>query len=167
MLTTDDEATLLYLVHDKEHIGRRGEKIPALDRAFRYLSEDGKNLWRGLYEQEVNEITKLLQFGFNARWTLSHYTSFTEHRCVAEKFGNKKSLLQINSIRGFPLCKWAIDLHQKMKIENPKEYEQCDGDFLIETCEKEAEWLLIMGTPLRIINVIDEKEYRIYVAERA
>ena len=161
-ITKDDEATLLYLVHDKSYISKRGEKLPALDRAFRYLSEDGVSLWRGLYEQEVNEISKLLKFGLGARWTLSHYTSLTEFRCVAEKFGNTKSLLHIKSIRGFPLCKWAIDYHQKLK--NAK---IGNGSEFIETCEKNAEWLLIVGTPLRITNVIEENGWMIYEAERA
>jgi hypothetical protein len=166
-ITNDDESTLLYLVHSKGHIGKHGEAIPSVEKALRLLSEDGTQLWRGLYEQEVKAITELLQFGSNVRFTLDHYTSLTEYRCVAERFGRQvKALLHVKCVRGFPLCKWAIDLHKKMKQLNPQEYEESDGDTLIETYEAEAEWILGIGTSLRIVNTRVEDGWTIFEAVR-
>lgn len=160
----DDDTTenLLYLVHDKDHVIDNKSKVGFLNKVFSAYKNNKSNvkLYRGLYTE------KLEDFKFGSVYTFDRYQSFTEDLQIAHDFSKNKLILQLNiHTGGFPYWRWMVDYYQKMKKEDPSEYDAVDGDYMIEAVEEEKEWIFNIGTKIRIIESFNKSAYTHIIAE--
>lgn len=142
--------TLSLLQHDKGHTGfPEGQPIPALEKALRIHNErSSKPLFRGLVEKVQVEVGK--------RFSLKGYSSFSERKEIAVGFSKhykSDTVLEIHNAHGFNYSKWVADGMRKLKSENPQAYEDADGDFVIESCEEEAEWITPLKSKFHVTEV--------------
>jgi hypothetical protein len=138
---------LAYLIHDKGHLGKKGESIEALDRALKEFSSDAPALYRGAYSSEISG-SKMKP---GEKLKLSKYSSFSEDPAIARQFGDANVVVELpKGGRGFNYMQQQIENLMDLKQKDPAAFEAVDGDYLIESLKEEAEW--IMGSPEVVIK---------------
>ena len=138
--TPDQEQELMFLVHGKQHIGERTNKIVALEKALKEYSEvSDKPLYRGCSDQELENI-------LNGK-PINYYLSFSEDINIAKTFGNNIVTLQNGT--GFCYYKYAIKYYRNMDLVS---YEISDGDFMVKALKTELEWIFPINSKFDIID---------------
>lgn len=130
-LTESENQMLAYLVHDKDHVFRKGHRDVSMESVFaKYGKAIKRTLYRGVSQKELDTIL--------AGAPVDYYTSFSESSAVASAFG-----VRVITIKAAPLAfnYWKYQVAQ-LKLLDADEYDDCDGDHLILTAEKEREWLM-------------------------
>lgn len=153
-----DIEALHLLVHDKKHAFDDNFNIPALDKAIKHLSQKCKfPLYRGVHYglQDAFDLTK--KFGDIIKF--DGYLSFSEDYNVAKEFGNGIVLHLEQGAIGFNYSEWLRKELIRLKNEDYEEYDGMDGDYMIETCDEEREWILPGGE--YVIIVVDGNDYYI------
>lgn len=138
-LSTPEEEDLLYLIHDKGHIGGSGANIPGINAALRHMSSTAATVYRGISRDELAALNKS-----PSRFVPRGYTSATEDVAVARKFARSYGtnvVLVMEGFKGFCYWRWLVDWFEKLQKDDAEEYESVDGDFMIESAREEKEWL--------------------------
>ena len=138
-LSEADVEELLYLVHDKDHVGGSRADLRGLNNALRTLSTSAPVVYRGITSEELRHIRDS-QNSFVPKG----YTSATEDLTVAKKFADSyktKTVLVMEGFRGFCYWRWLRDWFLDLKREDEDEYDSSDGDFMIESAKEESEWI--------------------------
>ena len=149
-LNYDDKETLYYLYHDKEGIlpDDFTGKLEGLEKAIKNYSETAPSLYRGLYPQEVESIGKLEVgriFSFN------RYTSFSERLKVGLSFGEgTRYAIYLKNGKGFNYWKFITEDMNKIKKEDPQEFEDVDGEYIIQSMNQEKEWIFAREAKYKI-----------------
>ena len=144
-LANHEEDPLYYLLHDKGHVVKPGRHIPVLDRKI--TSRAPMALYRGLSSHE--HALLLLGKVVGDIITAPTYWSVSEHRGIAKTFAESyrtKRVVQFNKAKAFCLWQWGIDGLDSLKATDPEAYNREDGDFLKETYQEEAEWIMGFNT---------------------
>jgi hypothetical protein len=130
-----------------------GKPLRSLENALKYYSESTPILYRGLYEFEMEifgklEVGKVLKPG--------RYSSFSEDLKIAKEFaaGESKCLAVLKSgAKGFAYWKYMVWQLEDLKNNDPEEYENSDGDYLLESTEQEKEWMMSMQAQYQVTEI--------------
>jgi hypothetical protein len=140
-LNYDDKETLYYLYHDKESIlpdDFKG-KLRGIEKALKNYSEVAPSLYRGLYPQEVEAIGEL---EVGKVFSLKRYTSFSERLKIGLSFGEgTRYVIYLKNGIGFNYWKFITEDLTKIKNEDPEEFENVDGGYILEFVNEEKEWI--------------------------
>jgi hypothetical protein len=147
---TDDECLVLaLLIHDKGHIMARGNHDSDLDSAINKLKMKSTiPLYRGVSKKELAEIIA---------GEADHYLSFSEDRNVAKGFGANVITLQPGAV-GLCYWKWGIADNKALAKKYGAEWaEDQDIQFMIDSFEKEKEWVFPFETKLTQVGPLEFK----------
>ena len=157
--TLDEKIDLALFGHDKGHVINRGGHVSAMDKALKYLSKKSSDLWRGLYPEEIKLFDQDLE--------VDCYLSFSENREIAEGFAKRsKVLLHAKSLTGFCYWQWGVADHLEQQEENPKVWDENDGQYSLDVLKKEAEWVIGHGTVLKVVDRKQDGEFTIIELEQ-
>lgn len=150
---TEDEITDLgLLVHDKRHLGvAEGQPVPGLEKAFKIRSEVSKKpLFRG-----PSGKLKVPEVG--SKFKLPGYSSFSEHKKIAENFARSHDshvVLELEpGAKGFSYMRWMIQGWTEIKTDDPRLFDSQDGQHMIDTAEEEAEWIFRLKSVFQVLAV--------------
>lgn len=132
---------LVYLVHNKDHVFRKGHKDEDMEVALKLCGEKRNTpLYRGVSNVELEAML--------AGEPINYYTSFSEDKQAAQSFGTN-----VVTLKSAPLAfnYMAFSLWQLDQIDQ-EEYEDIDGDFLKETLEQEREWILPFNSRYEVVD---------------
>lgn len=140
----DTQEMLWYLIHSKDHVWMRDYKEPMMQAIMdTHTVKVIKSLYRGFKNKD--HIQMLI-----SGESVDAFTSFSENRKTAEKFGE---VITLNSpCSGFCYWDWIVSELDIMKTENQEEYNSIDGDFLQKTARDESEWILPFDMKLKVID---------------
>ena len=152
------------LQHDKAHAGdANGRRIAGLEKALtKFPSTSHAPLWRGMskFKDDVS-VGKIL--------TLRNYTSFSEHRPIAEQFAKsyKTNVLMklLHPAKGFNYGQWLVDDALEWKEKDPQYYHDIDGDFQVEGAKDEAEWIFPQASSFSVEEISEENGFKILVVK--
>lgn len=151
-LTYDDKETLSYLYHDKQQVlpdGFNG-KLQGLEKAIKNYSETALVLYRGLWPQEVKAIGEL---EIGKTFSLNRYSSFSEKLKIGLAFGEgTRYVIYLKNAKAFSYWKYMVNSMTKLKKKDPEEFDDIDGDYIIEVVEDEREWILPREAKYKIEN---------------
>lgn len=143
-LSDDAKEMLGYLVHSKSHVFNSTDKDKDMEEVFKKCTEQTKmKLFRGLSKEA---LAKIISTG-----TMVQYTSFSESKELAADFGTEVITLQPKA-KGFCYWRYMVDDMEQLKKNDPEEFGMVDGDFMIETFEKELEWIMPFNMPVKLID---------------
>jgi hypothetical protein len=148
---------LLYLVHDKSHVIRKGEKNLRLEEVLK-KKEEAPVLYRGVSEAEYER--------FKSGKAINYYVSASESKETAHKFG--KIVITITEAFGFCYWKWLKNYYENVKKKDFSEFDSSDGQHFIDTAEQELEWILPYRSKF-IVSRKDKFRFRLrpYYAEKS
>lgn len=148
--TSDEKLELAYLIHDKSHVGARGQPIRALETAFDLFSTRCQvKLFRGINPYDNKLIAD------NEQFSLPGYVSFTERFSYARKIaaGNKTNrVLVLDNGVGFSYWRWFLSDLLETKAEYPDEFDAIDGKLMVKTLREEKEWIFPRNTTFQIVS---------------
>jgi len=159
-LSYDDKLDLSYLIHDKQAVlPEYGGKLEGLESALGKYSESAPQIYRGLYEEEVNEIGDLKK---GKKFSFKGYTSFSERLKIGLTFGEgTRFVLSVKNGYGFCYWKYNYTEFSELKKEDPQEFEDVDGEHMIESANKEREWILPRNAKFEIVDFKTDHGYTV------
>lgn len=125
---------LLYLVHDKSHVIKQGEKNPRLEEVLK-KPKIAPVLYRGVSKKELERI--------KSGKPINYYLSASESLETAKKFGS--SVVTITGASGFCYWQWLKNHFEKIKKEDESLFDSIDGQHMIDVAKSELEWILPFG----------------------
>lgn len=148
---------LLYLVHDKRHVIRKGEKNSRLEEVLK-KKEQAPVLYRGVTEAELER--------FRSGKAINYYVSASESIETARKFGS--IVVTIIGAYGFCYWKWLKNYYENVKKNNFDEFDSSDGQHFIDVAEQELEWILPYKSKF-IVSRKDKFRFRLrtYYSEKS
>lgn len=160
-LSDEEREDLMLIVNDKSHGARDKENrtIPGLEKAFQLFPETSKKeLFRGLPKRwkSLNpHKSEILIFPF--------YTSFSERKEVALDFASESKVILhlLPRATGFNYCQWQIEEYEQMRDSSLKDFKSCDGEYMIEGAEEEAEWIFPRNSRFQVVDNINENGIKI------
>ena len=143
-LTEDEQQILWYLIHDKSHVMKLNHTDHFMDSILTKCSSTSANtLYRGV--SNLDELHKLI-----SGKPVNNYTSYSEDPEVAKAFGTVVTLLSPSI--GFSYKDWLVSTCKKIGEDDAANYASMDGDFIIETALKEAEWIMPFDMKLQCVD---------------
>lgn len=166
----EENETLGFLMHDKEHVlGTTHKNDPILDSIFNKVKGEyyKASLWRGVYSIEKDLYEELYLSGEPAITT--RYLSFSESKETAILFSTETNIL-IELIDG----KGLLNYHQWIREMADQELEMNGGDTedpnyetLIETADEELEHIMNIGSRISVIGKRQEGDLTIYTIKQS
>ena len=154
----DDNVTefLGFLVHDKSHVMDNKSRVKEMETALKAAKNYSYrgSVFRGTYgNYKDTQAGEVITFG--------RYESFSGNFDWAKLVAKKtKFLLEIENPRGcFPYSEWLKYLFLQLKKENPSVFNAVDGDYMIETANKEQELIFGIGTKLDVKSIYTDGPY--------
>lgn len=132
---------LVYLVHDKEHVFRKGHKDNDMETAFKLCGKKySKPLYRGVSQEELDLML--------AGSKINYYTSFSKDKNVAKDFGPF-----VVEIKKAPLTfDYETFALWQLSTLSEDDYDDADGDYLKETAEEEKEVIMPFDTQYNVVD---------------
>lgn len=165
----EENETLGFLMHDKEHIlGTTHKNDPILDSIFNKVKGEyyKGSLWRGVYRREKDLYEELYLSGDPV--ITRRYLSFSESKETAILFSTRTNIL-IELIDG----KGLLNYHQWLREMAEQELEMNGGDTedpnyetLIETADEELEHIMNIGTRIQVTDKRQEGDLTIYTVKQ-
>jgi len=165
----EENETLGFLMHDKEHIlGKIHKNNPILDSIFNKVKGEyyKGSLWRGVYKIEKDIYEEL--YLSREPGVTTRYLSFSESKEAAILFSTQTNIL-IELIDGKDLLRY----HQWIREIAEQELEMMGGDTedpnyqeLIETAEEELEHIMNIGSRISVIGKRQEGDLTIYTIKQ-
>ena len=153
---SESEEDLYYLLHDKEHVVKPGQKIKALERKLSKPDKCLVSLYRGIDKYNYEQLSHLV---IGDKFTLKSYWSASEYKSVANSFSKRYRTDKVVEIlaptNGFCLWQWGVDGLEALKSSDAEAYDQEDGDFLIDSYKEEAEWIMGIGQVFEVVELLD------------
>lgn len=151
---THSDQDLYFLLHDKQHVAKPGQRIAALDAMLVTPHVSSVPLYRGLHCLEVKRLAAA-QVGDIV--SFDTYVSLSENRGIAEAFADSYGTSRVIEIEpraaGFALWYWGVRGLMDLKMMDPDDYQSSDGDFLSQKYLEESEWIFGMGWKLKVVAV--------------
>ena len=139
------QETLAYLIHDKDHVFKKGKKNSDMEIAFNLLGKPYKgSLYRGVSDVE-------LQMMIDSR-PINYYTSFSKSSTVAAGFGT-----HVIRITSAPLV-FDYQSYMKQTLAEADDYSAADVEELLKTLKEEQELIMPFNT---VYEQIRKNEFKI------
>lgn len=154
---------LSYLVHDKQHVIKLTKKGFSENKLLnKLLTNDstfsGKNLYRGLYQQEIPSSIAVGEVV-----NLNKYASATEDIEVARQFSENntsKLVVELENPLAYNYYQRMVSENNKLKNSDPEAYDDMDGDYINEVLLEEKEWI-VPGGKYQITKIRTENNQQI------
>jgi hypothetical protein len=162
----EENETLGFLMHDKEHVlGITHKNDPILDSIFNKVKGEyyEGSLWRGVYRREKDLYEELYLSGEAGITT--RYLSFSESKETAIIFSTRTNIL-IELIDG----KGLLNYHQWIR-ETAEHELGMGGDTtyyrdITETADEELEHIMNIGTRVRVLGKREEDGLTVYTVKQ-
>ncbi len=166
MFNEEENETLGFLIHDKEHIlGTTHKSDPTLDSIFNKVKYSYYNspLWRGVYRREKDLYEELYlsrDIGVTTR-----YLSFSESKETGILFSTQRNMLiELEQSKGL------LNYHRWIR-EIVEQELQMGGDTyyyrdILETADEELEHIMNIGTKIQVTGKRQEGDLTIYTIKQ-
>jgi hypothetical protein len=148
------------LIHDKSHIFDSTIKNQTLESVFKKIGVgySGK-LYRGITKSDI----KFYKPDEDGNLKLSNYSSWTPDKNIAKMFGSDGIILTLDvkdtSVKFINYYKFLVDYMKYLEKTDYDEFDDIDGEYIIESALEEKEIILPIGLKLRLQSSKDTYQY--------